>query len=66
MLPGLPSQVWPDREVNPTIQDTVEPSSDKMDNGSEVDQRDQCINLQQNYQISSRNKFLLVSKWIEK
>ena len=65
-LPGLPSQVWPYRKVNPTVQDTVETSSDKMENGSEVDQGDQCINLLQSYQISSRNKFLLVSKWIEK
>ena len=48
-LPGLPSQVWPYREVNPTVQDTVETSSDKMDNGSEVDQRDRCINLPQSY-----------------
>ena len=39
MLPGLPSQVWPYWEVNPTVQDTVETSSDKMDNGSKVDQR---------------------------
>ena len=35
-LPGLPSQVWSCREVNPTVQDTVETSSDEMDNGSEV------------------------------
>ena len=30
-------------------QDTVETNSDKMDNGSEVDQRDRCINLPQSY-----------------
>ena len=48
-LPGLPLQVRPYWEVNPTVQDIVGTSSDKMDNGSKVDQRDWCINLPQSY-----------------
>ena len=56
-LPGLPSQVWPYQEVNPTVQDTVETSSDKMDNGSEVDQRGWCINLPKTTKFHQETNF---------
>ena len=43
LRPSLHTRQTNIHTVNPTVENTVETSSNKMDSGSEVDQRDRCL-----------------------